>query len=55
MQLGQIFLTSRWAMIILVVEATKKAGTPISDNRGKVVTASLVCKEESTKWPVMAA
>ena len=54
MQEEQILLTKRWAMTKLTVEASKKAAAPISRSRGKALGASLVCKDERTKWPVKA-
>ena len=41
--------------IIFVVKAMRNGGIPISSRRGIVVGASLVCRVESTKCPVMAA
>ena len=47
--------TSRWAIIIFKVFATKNGSPPMSMNRGIAVGASLVWSVESTRWPVMAA
>jgi len=42
-QLGQIFLTSRWASTPSSDDAIKKASTPMSSNRVTAPVASLVC------------
>ena len=55
LQWGQSRRASRWPMITLTAVATAKGWTPMSTRRVRVWGASLVCRVESTRWPVCAA
>jgi hypothetical protein len=54
-QLVQILRTSRWAMTMLNDEARMPLLTPRSSRRLMADAASLVCRVEKTRWPVMDA
>ena len=51
----QFSRTRRWARIPMSVEVMRKWGTPRSRRRVMDDGASLVCRVESTRWPVSAA
>ena len=55
LQKVQMRRTSRWATIRCTEVATRKGSMPMFIRRLIDDGASLVCRVESTRWPVMAA
>ncbi len=55
MQSKHILRTNRSATIKLRVEAIKNGSIPKSIKRGIAPAASVVCRVDRTRWPVIAA